>query len=337
MGVFSLGLLLPLGAGTATNGIAKRLVALTAPAGPSKHITLIRDGISTNLETHAATADDLLAENGIARSPEDALSVDPASPVIDGETVSFRAAVPLTVVVDGRRRLIRTAAPTVGAVLAAQGIAHDRHDDITPAIAAVPASDETVIVSHVDRWTETAQAKVPAPLIRRLAPGLAGGATRVLQAGSAGLREISYSIVRTADRRGTRRLRLAQRILRAPRPRIIAEGVGDFALSQMAERSIDGTLRLAGSALSMMATAYTAACSGCSGMTASGVRAGHGIVAVDPRVIPLGTRMYIPGYGKAVAGDTGGAIRGSRIDLGFNSQSDAMAFGRRAIKVYVLR
>jgi 3D (Asp-Asp-Asp) domain-containing protein len=60
-------------------------------------------------------------------------------------------------------------------------------------------------------------------------------------------------------------------------------------------------------------------------------------VAVDPRVIPMGTRLFIPGYGVAIAGDTGGAIRGNRIDLGFNSLSDALRFGRRAVTVYRLK
>jgi 3D (Asp-Asp-Asp) domain-containing protein len=72
-------------------------------------------------------------------------------------------------------------------------------------------------------------------------------------------------------------------------------------------------------------------------VTASGRPAGHGIVAVDPSVIPLGTRMYIPGYGHAVAGDTGGAIRGRRIDLGFNSNAQAYQFGRRAVTVYLIK
>jgi 3D (Asp-Asp-Asp) domain-containing protein len=86
----------------------------------------------------------------------------------------------------------------------------------------------------------------------------------------------------------------------------------------------------------MIATAYTANCYGCSGYTKLGNRAGHGIVAVDPAVIPQGSHLYIPGYGSAVAGDTGGAIRGNRVDLGFNSNADAMQFGRRSVTVYVL-
>ena len=72
-------------------------------------------------------------------------------------------------------------------------------------------------------------------------------------------------------------------------------------------------------------------------MTAIGRRAGHGIVAVDPRFIPIGTKLYISGYGWAIAGDTGGSIRGSRIDLGFDSDAEAMAFGRREVTVYRLK
>jgi 3D (Asp-Asp-Asp) domain-containing protein len=96
--------------------------------------------------------------------------------------------------------------------------------------------------------------------------------------------------------------------------------------------------RRASTVLRMPATAYTAYCGGrCSGRTALGWQAGYGIVAVDPRVIPLRTRLYIPGYGYAVAGDTGGAIRGSRIDLGFNTYRDARQFGRRNVTVYLLQ
>ena len=62
----------------------------------------------------------------------------------------------------------------------------------------------------------------------------------------------------------------------------------------------------------------------------------HGIIAVDPHVIPYGTRVYIPGYGFAVAGDTGGAIIGNRIDLFMDSYHDAISFGRRNVEMYIL-
>jgi len=72
------------------------------------------------------------------------------------------------------------------------------------------------------------------------------------------------------------------------------------------------------------------------GYTSTGLRAGHGVVAVDPEVIPLGTALYIPGYGLAVAADVGSAIKGNRIDLCFDTYEEALFFGRRPVEVYIL-
>jgi 3D (Asp-Asp-Asp) domain-containing protein len=92
----------------------------------------------------------------------------------------------------------------------------------------------------------------------------------------------------------------------------------------------------------MYATWYNAASSGKSatdpnyGFTASGVPVTRGVVAVDPGVIPLGSRLYIPGYGFATAGDTGGGIRGNMIDLGFPDGVSA-DWHTKWVDVYVLR
>jgi 3D (Asp-Asp-Asp) domain-containing protein len=71
------------------------------------------------------------------------------------------------------------------------------------------------------------------------------------------------------------------------------------------------------------------------GRTASGLPVGHGVVAVDPSVIPLGTRLYVPGYGEAVAADTGSAVRGAMIDLWFPTTAQALAWGRRTVVVTI--
>ena len=90
-------------------------------------------------------------------------------------------------------------------------------------------------------------------------------------------------------------------------------------------------------AIDMEATAYLPTDGGSAGLTATGIPATFGIVAVDPYVIPLGTRVYIPGYGEALAADTGGAICGNRIDLCMESYWQAMDFGRRMVTVFVLK
>ncbi len=89
--------------------------------------------------------------------------------------------------------------------------------------------------------------------------------------------------------------------------------------------------------MSMEATAYLPTDGGGAGITAMGVPATYGIVAVDPDVIPLGSRVYIPGYGEALAADTGGAIYGYRIDLCMEDYYQAMDFGRRNVTVFVLK
>ncbi|MBX9973855.1 3D domain-containing protein [Cytobacillus firmus] len=92
--------------------------------------------------------------------------------------------------------------------------------------------------------------------------------------------------------------------------------------------------------LNMEATAYTANCEGCSGITATGINLKENpdqkVISVDPNVIPLGSKVHVEGYGNAVAGDTGGAIKGNKIDIFMPSQEDAINFGRKTVKVTIL-
>ena len=89
---------------------------------------------------------------------------------------------------------------------------------------------------------------------------------------------------------------------------------------------------------SMVATAYYAGGGGLNGngITATGLRARKGIVAVDPKVIRLGTKLYIDGYGIAIAADTGGWIKGNRIDLCFDTIEECYRYGRKKIYVYLV-
>lgn len=101
------------------------------------------------------------------------------------------------------------------------------------------------------------------------------------------------------------------------------------------QRSSTETSRY-GRSIVVGASAYTAYDDGNSSYTYRGNRIHKGIVAVDPSVIPLGTRMYIPGYGYAIADDIGGAIKGNRIDLAFDNRNEALQFGYQKVTVYIL-
>lgn len=95
-----------------------------------------------------------------------------------------------------------------------------------------------------------------------------------------------------------------------------------------------------GKEISVEATAYTANCNGCSGTTATGINLKQNpnqkVIAVDPSVIPLGSRVYVEGYGEAIAGDTGGAIKGNKIDVFMPDNQDALNWGRKTVNVKIL-
>lgn len=95
-----------------------------------------------------------------------------------------------------------------------------------------------------------------------------------------------------------------------------------------------------GEEMLVTATAYTAYCTGCSGTTAYGIdlRANPEmkVIAVDPRIIPLGTKVWVEGYGEAIAGDTGGAIKGNKIDVFIPSHDSAMQWGVKKVKIRVI-
>ena len=109
----------------------------------------------------------------------------------------------------------------------------------------------------------------------------------------------------------------------------------------MALRAEEGILPSRGTIshrLVVTATAYSACrrcCGNSRGTTATGHRVHPGLIAVDPRIIPFGSRVFVNGYGWAVADDTGGAIKGHRIDLYFTKYSDAVKWGKRRVEILV--
>lgn len=208
-----------------------------------------------------------------------------------------------------------------------------------------PASAVTAATTAVDvhwhaggllTWERVEHRVIVPATVHRFITSLAPGRSKLIASGSPGVREMRIAYAQR-DGGPVRARVVASAVIRDPRPRVVGVGIGATPLSAFAALGAARMAYEARSAIEMLATAYTADCGGCDGWTAIGRRAGFGIVAVDPRVIPLGTRLYIPGYGVAIAGDTGGAIVGKRIDLGFDSLRDAMLFGRRSVTVYRLK
>ncbi len=313
------------------SSLSRSAPAATQAAGTA--VTIVQDGNGASFVTSAKTVAEFLAQLNIVPRAEDSVSPALDTPLSEGMRIDYRPAIAVSLIVGREWRNVVTTSSDVGSLLAAQGVALGQYDQVQPGPNAPIDSGSVVRVTRETAWTVHSRHHIPAGVVHRYDPQLAPGTTKTI-AGYPGLMELTTRFVQRDDEALAERI-VGVRIIRQPRARLVLRGIGEYAaFATIAERGFDATLRLAGSALRMVATAYTAGCGGCSGITASGRVAGHGVVAVDPRIIPLGSQLFIPGYGRAVAGDTGSAIRGNRIDLGFNSLRDALLFGRRAITVY---
>jgi resuscitation-promoting factor RpfB len=300
------------------------------------HVVIFQSqGTQTQHVTSSQTVGDFLKERGISPEPRDYVHPDAATPLVDNLVIDYSPAVQVRLIIGAINKTVITTAADVGAVLEEQNIHLGKYDVVQPGLADPVTANQTIRISRIVQWSTAERHHLAARTIHRIDFSLPPGEKKIVKAGSAGLSLMMVDYTRT-DGKLHKRI-VARRLLRKPQPRVIAEGVGTYAaIAHFARHGLEKMSYIASNALEMVATAYTAQCGGCSGYTASGYHAGRGIVAVDPNVIPLGSKLYIPGYGFAIAGDTGGAIVGHRIDLGFDSLSDARAFGRQQVKVYRL-
>lgn len=170
--------------------------------------------------------------------------------------------------------------------------------------------------------------------ILRFNADLRPGTKRILRAGSPTVLAVMERITTWNSVIVDRQI-LSRTIVQRARPEVIVAAPPRNVAEAMA---MTGTRKLI-AVYSMVATAYTADSAQAipTGRTATGLPARYGVVAVDPRVIPLGAHLYIEGYGTAIAADTGGAIVGNRIDLCMDSYQRAINWGRQPVRVYVLR
>jgi 3D (Asp-Asp-Asp) domain-containing protein len=289
----------------------------TAALASVSHVVLFTTAGATRTQaTAATTVGEFLRERGIVANDGDYVSPSVDTPLSDRMSIEYRAAVPVTIVADKHRATMMTAASNVAELLQSENITLAKYDEVSPSLTSDVPANGVVRVTRVLRWERLENRAMRMPVVHLLNVAMSPSASKVVSRGRAGVRQVLVAFEQR-DAGSITATVVLSRIVSKPRPRIIEAG----ALG----------------AMQMIATAYTPYCNGCSGITATGHPAGRGIVAVDPRVIPLGTRLYIPGYGYAIAGDTGGAIVGYRIDLGYTSNRDAMLFGRRAVTVYRLK
>jgi uncharacterized protein YabE (DUF348 family) len=297
--------------------------------------TLHEDGRVMTFYTTAPTVGEALHREGVTLYLADGVEPGLGEPMSEGLHVYIDRSVPVAVQVDGRTLRTRTHREKVGEVLADLGVVLTGQDYTSPTIDAPLGEDATVRVVRVAERFLIEQEPIPFDTVWQGDPDLEIDYQHVMQDGAPGVLERRLR-VRYEDGHAVSRTVDGQYVAVPPTTKIFGYG------TKIVVRTLDtpsGPVEY-WRVIRMLATSYSAGTAGTSssspwyGRTATGMQMGYGIIAVDPRVINLHSQVYVPGYGVGVAGDTGGAIKGRRIDLGYDDHNLVLWY--RWVDVYLL-
>jgi 3D (Asp-Asp-Asp) domain-containing protein len=227
---------------------------------------------------------------------------------------------------------VQTHAKTVGEALTAAGITIGLNDRVVPRLAVTVSPGQKIVVTRVKFETQTETESIPFKTVFKMSHEVAPGHIQPGHHGAPGLLTKTFNTGFVNDQ-PTHRDLIASRVTKAPQDQETLAGIRTREARALPSRS--GTYQRM-QRFQMVATGYSPYEGSSAGRCATGMRAGYGVVAVDPHLIRLGSKLYIEGYGYAVAGDTGGAIKGHRIDLGHTTYSEASNVGRRRVVVWLL-
>ena len=315
----------------------------------SKSINLaIDDNDTQKYHTTASTIGDFLAEEELDVKQRDELSHDLSTSIQSGMDIQLDRAFQVTFNEGGEEKQVWSTASTVGEFLKSQNVTVNELDELKPAPDQGLNADTPVVLTRVEKVTDIVEEEVDYTVETRKDGSLAKGKEKVISSGENGLVTKKYEVVLKNGEETSREL-VKETVEKESKKKVVAIGTKESqpvrTASASSSSSSEATTVSRGNSSSsrtlyMHATAYTANCTGCSGITATGINLkanpGMKVIAVDPNVIPLGSRVWVEGYGYAVAGDTGGAINGNRIDLFVPSKSQALSFGRRNVQVKIL-
>ncbi len=306
---------------------------------------------TVTIKTRDTMVSEILADNGIELGLYDTINLDDYHALESGDTIIIRRGVGITVNMDGAIVATSTTADTVGEALMENGIFIGELDYTVPPVDSEIKEDEIITINRVTNNTEIREETVPFETVYKNDSNIYTGETKVLTAGVEGKIRITENVV-TENGVEVSREEVSRETLVEKVDKVVAKGTKKKPQAKAVYKSVKPTAASAkqtgGSSselgfsyskkMTMVATAYSAfRKDGSYGITASGMTARYGIIAVDPKVIPLGTKVYVEGYGYAIAGDTGGVIKGNKIDLCFEKPNkELMAFGRKNLTVYIL-
>jgi uncharacterized protein YabE (DUF348 family)/3D (Asp-Asp-Asp) domain-containing protein len=319
------------------------LLSVTGFVWAQKQVTVVVDGRTSRMNTQANDVAGVLRQAHVSLSDGDVLTPRGDSEVTDGMTVVVRHAIPVTVRVGDEETRVDVVGTTVSDALMAAGEVISPDAEVSPALDTKLSAGMVITAPQRFARIKTQDVVVPFKTETFVDPSLHKGTRQIIANGASGLKiQVTKTIV-TDGIEGSPEV-TAEKVVTKPAPQLEAVGPGGSASGAggakiiPAKRTRGSSKVTTGHRLRLVSTAYSPHEPGGGGgpSTAMGHPAVFGVVAVDPRVIPLGSRVYVVGYGYAMAYDTGGDIKGDRIDLCFDTGAECERWGVKSVTVIVL-
>ncbi|WP_353095572.1 3D domain-containing protein [Tissierella praeacuta] len=307
------------------------------------NITLQLEDEVKEIASHSRTVGELLKKESIPFDEGAYINVDLDTELEDNMNIVIKNPKSYTIASVDSEIDVKSVYSTVAEVLDDKGIVLGENDFTTPKLDDTIVNGTKIEIFKVEEVVEAVEDIIPFEKVVSKNNKMDIGTSKVVQDGKNGLRKSYYKKeFINGELHSTEFVK--EEIVNQPVSEIIEKGTKDLIVTSRGNTSYRN-------AMTMTATAYDLSYESCGkspgdkyyGLTASGTKARPGVAAVDPRVIPLGTKLYVQSldgtkdYGFAVAEDTGGAIKGNKIDLFFENSSAVNRFGRRKVKVYILK
>ncbi len=330
----------------------------------AKQVNVMIDGKEDTYYTTADTVGEFLEVESFGLSEHDDVSHASAESVKSDMHIIIDKGYEILIHDGGEEKKVWTAGKnTVGKLLKEHDIQIGKEDKLKPGKKKAVNKDTAITIVRVEKQTDETEEKVDFETEEKQDDSLAKGKEKVISEGQEGIVLKKYEVTFENGKEVSREL-ISENVQQKEEKRVVAIGTKEAkkkpevnepktaaakekkpqtkkkAKPQPAANTQKEKSAPSGNEMTMTATAYSASCNGCSGVTATGIDLNANpnmkVVAVDPGVIPLGSKVWVEGYGEAIAGDTGGAINGNRIDLHVPSGGEANDFGYQQVKVKVI-
>ncbi|MEK5330510.1 MULTISPECIES: ubiquitin-like domain-containing protein [unclassified Lysinibacillus] len=304
----------------------------------AKEVTISVDGNQSKVWTTEKLVKNILKEANIEVSEHDTLKQSLDTEVGADNKIDIQKAFQLTLVDGLENRQVWSTSTTVANFLKQQGIQLNEFDRVENNLEDVITPESKIAVVRVEKVIDVVEDSLDFAIEKKQDASLLKGKQKVVTTGEKGKISRTYEVVKENGKIVAKNLQ-SEKVINEPKKQVVAVGTKQLVASTTTV-SRGSAEPSSGKEFYVTATAYTPYCKGCSGTSATGINlrsdSGLKVIAVDPSVIKLGSKVWVEGYGTAIAGDTGGSIKGNKIDILVQSDAQARNWGRKKVRIKVL-